>query len=57
LSSCEIVSVLLEATRVVGTVNPDGFLEDAKFLLHLSQGTLAEKLVLTIRARCGSPSS
>jgi hypothetical protein len=52
VSSGDVVSVLLHTTRVVGTVNADGFLFE-QGLLHLDpeQGTLAPILVLSIRAR------
>jgi hypothetical protein len=52
VSSGDVVSVLLHTTRVVGTVDPDGFLFE-QGLLHLDpeQGTLAPILVLSIRAR------
>ena len=43
------VTVCIETTRYVGTVDPNGFLTDAQ--QHIDQGTLAEKMVLTIRAR------
>ena len=45
-----VVSVFLETTRVVGTVDPDGLLPTEGGLLHLDQGTLARTLVLSIRA-------
>jgi hypothetical protein len=53
VSSGDVVSVLLHTTRVVGTVDADGFFEQDKGLglLHLGQGTLADPLVLTVRAR------
>ena len=44
-----VVSVFLETTRVVGTVDPDGLLTEGGSL-HLDQGTLARTLVLSIRA-------
>jgi len=51
-SSGERVTVNLETTRYVGSLNPDGFLAQAD--QHIAQGTLAEFLVLTIRARIKS---
>ena len=52
VSAGDVVSVVLHTTRVVGTVDPDGFLFE-QGLLHLDpeQGTLAPILVLSIRAR------
>jgi hypothetical protein len=49
VSSGAVVSVFLETTRVVGTVDPDGLLPGGGSL-HLDQGTLARWLVLSIRA-------
>jgi pimeloyl-ACP methyl ester carboxylesterase len=46
----DIVSLFLQTTRVVGTVDSDGFLT-GNGLLHPDQGTLASTLVLTIRAQ------
>ena len=48
LNSGNVVTVELKTTRVVGTVNADGRLQVGELLL--SQGTLAQPLVLTIRA-------
>lgn len=50
VSSGDVVSVFLETTRVVGTVDPDGLITGGG-LLHPDQGTLARTLVLTIRAQ------
>ena len=46
----DIVALFLQTTRVVGTVDADGFLT-GNGLLHPDQGTLASTLVLTIRAK------
>jgi hypothetical protein len=43
------VTVCVETTRCVGTVDGDGFLVFAQ--QHIDQGTLAETLLLTLRAR------
>jgi hypothetical protein len=48
-ASGDVVAVFLETTRVVGTVDADGFLTLGG-LLHVDQGTLAETMVLTVRA-------
>jgi hypothetical protein len=45
-----VVSLFLETTRVVGTVDSEGFLT-GNGLLHPDLGTLASTLVLTIRAQ------
>jgi hypothetical protein len=49
----DIVSLFLQTTRVVGTVDSEGFLTEEAGLLHLrpEQATLAPTLVLTIRAK------
>ena len=47
--SDSIVSVCIETTRNVGTVDSDGFLVFAA--QHIEQGTATEILLLTIRAR------
>ena len=49
-SSGDIVALTLQTTRVVGTVDAEGFLTGLG-LLHPDQGTLASTLVLTIRAK------
>ena len=49
-ASGDVVAVFLPTTRVVGTVDADGFLTLGG-LLHVDQGTLGETLVLTIRAQ------
>ena len=48
LDSGELVTVCIETTRYVGTVDAEGFLVDAQ--QHIAQGTLAETLLLTVRA-------
>src|SRR5688500_18016776 len=45
----QTVAVSIETTRCIGTVNPDGFLAYPQ--LHFENGTVAEKLLLTIRAQ------
>jgi pimeloyl-ACP methyl ester carboxylesterase len=54
VSSGDIISLFLETTRVVGTVDSEGFLA-GNGLLHFDQGTLAQTLVLTIRAQLDAP--
>ena len=44
-----LLTVSLDTTRYVGLVDADGFLVHAQ--QHIAQGTLAEILLLTIRAR------
>ena len=51
-SSGERLTVNIETTRYVGALNSGGFLAQAN--QHIAQGTLAEFLVLTIRARIKS---
>ena len=51
-SSGERLTVNIETTRYVGALNSGGFLAHAN--QHIAQGTLAEFLVLTIRARIKS---
>jgi len=48
-SSGQAVTLSIDATRYVGTVDADGYLVNPQ--LHLDQGTLAERLLLTVRAR------
>lgn len=48
-ASGQVVTLSVDATRYVGTVDADGFLSDPR--LHLDQGTLADRLLLTVRAR------
>jgi pimeloyl-ACP methyl ester carboxylesterase len=50
VSAGDVVSLFLETTRVVGTVDSEGFLT-GNGLLHPDQGTLASTLVLTVRAQ------
>ena len=45
----QLVTVCLQTTRYVGTIDGDGFLVHTQ--QHIDQGTLAAKLLLTIRAR------
>jgi uncharacterized delta-60 repeat protein len=45
----QAVTLSIDATRYVGTVDADGYLVDPQ--LHLDQGTLAARLLLTVRAR------
>jgi hypothetical protein len=47
-ASGDVVTVSISTTRVVGTVDPDGFL--AKGPMHLDQGTLAPTMRLSIEA-------
>lgn len=49
LASGGLVTVCIETTRYVGTIDPDGFLVYAQ--QHIDQGTLAETLLLTVHAR------
>ena len=49
VASGQVVTVGIETTRCVGTVDPDGFLTLAQ--QHIDQGTLAETLLLTVRAQ------
>lgn len=48
-ASGQVVTLSIDATRYVGTVDADGYLVNPQ--LHLDQGTLAERLLLTVRAR------
>ena len=48
VASGDVVTVGIETNRVVGTVDGDGFLANAQ--QHITQGTLAGKLVLSVWA-------